>query len=50
MPNTTTGRTRVVLPFGEREIESKYNYEKDTNLNHRLRDVLLRGCLQRLRM
>ena len=50
MPNRTTNRARVMLPFGEHTIQRKYNYEEDADFNHRLCSARPEYLLQILRM
>ena len=40
----STNFTEIPLLLWEGEVEHKYNYEKDANLNHKLRSVHP-GCL-----
>ena len=45
-----TNFTEVPFLFWEREVEHKYNYEEDANLNHKLRMACPRYLLPKLRM
>ena len=44
----STNFTEVVFLLWEREIEHKYNYEKDTDLNHMLGSARPRYLQQKL--